>query len=272
MSRESVRRYCLIVYAVESRVENDGPDVSPSERAEMDRIFSEELDDEERRAVRHYESYQTFPTLFDTQGIVMPGVIMKRVVSSEPTASVIYQRWILSDVEAGVSPDGYSLHASKEDHERFVAEHWRAERKNNVERGRPIEETPTVYTTIDGQCEWVECASSILEFVKKAGGSYRGRDRWTRVDAHHRLLTKLMDEPKPPGAPVDERGRTGMFRAVEAELEEVIQSYEKEGADQAVIMTALLSVLGSRVPSGITSDEAVRLIGSLTSQGVRTDS
>ncbi len=192
--------------------------------------------------------------------------------SGEKAASIVYQRWILSDIEAGVSPDGYSLHTTIEEHTRFVSEQWHAQRRENSARGRPIDETPTVYTACDGQPEVVSCTQAIATLVKDSGGTIRGRDRWTRVDAHRRLLTKIMEEPAPPTEKVDENGRTGMFRAVEAAIEEVIQSYEKEGADQAVIMTALLSVLGSRVPSGITSEEAVRLVGALAAQPTRTNS
>lgn len=192
--------------------------------------------------------------------------------SIEKAASVVYQRWILSDIEAGITPDGYSLHSTIEEHARFVKEQWHAQRRDNSARGRPIDETPTVYTACDGQPEWVECTQAVATLVKNSGGTLRGRDRWTRVDAQRRLLTKIMDEPMPPAESAGENSRAGMFRAVEAEIEEIILNYEKEGADQAVIMTALLSVLGSRVPGGITNEEAVRLVGALTAQPTRTNS
>lgn len=43
---------------------------------------------------------------------------------TEPKAQVVYQTWVESERGWGTRPDGYSIHLSLDDRDRFIQEYW----------------------------------------------------------------------------------------------------------------------------------------------------
>jgi hypothetical protein len=82
--------------------------------------------------------------------------ILELLPDAEPQAeeSVVYgvlcQPWWESERGWGQRPDGFTLHASFEDHKRFTEDHWKKQKAYFAERGLPEGHVPDAYTFASG--------------------------------------------------------------------------------------------------------------------------
>jgi len=122
-----------------------------------------------------------------------------------------------------------------------------------------------------GGCRWYDASTAF-------GGSLLGTGETERLNAKQiaKFAGLAVPGDEEDGAPAAsmEAQRAGMYRAMAAEIEETVRQFEQAGAEPAIVVTrsreptleaALLSVLGSRVASGMTSEDAVELVRKLTS-------
>lgn len=67
------------------------------------------------------------------------------------------QEWIESERGWGQRPDGYSLHSSKEEYDKYIKEYWEKMPKH----------TPEVYSTPSGVLKLVEISEKEFKALKK---------------------------------------------------------------------------------------------------------
>lgn len=69
---------------------------------------------------------------------------------SEIVYGVLCQPWWEKERGWGERPDGFTMHASAEDHQRFVEDFWTKQRAYNTERGLPEGHAPDCYSYASG--------------------------------------------------------------------------------------------------------------------------
>lgn len=85
---------------------------------------------------RYRNSSLSLVSQYDTKDNVMPLI---------PTISIIIQRWEESEAGWGVRPDGYTIHLTREDRDKFVDRFWKDQKE------RLGEATPPEYTRVAGE-------------------------------------------------------------------------------------------------------------------------
>ncbi len=76
---------------------------------------------------------------------------------------VIKQRWMESELHWGIRPDGYSLHLTADDLEKYINEYWKSMPK----------EVPNEYSRPEGNSIIVEVNEKIYKKIQKSKNGIR---------------------------------------------------------------------------------------------------
>jgi hypothetical protein len=87
---------------------------------------------------------------------------------------IIRQDWTESERGWGLRPDGYSLHLTRADRDKFIEQYWEREKAYNEEHG--VEGVPDEYSRPEGDCFEFPVDRTTLNKVREGKYGFRGRE------------------------------------------------------------------------------------------------